>query len=176
MTQPSRALFLDRDGTLIVDTGYVRDARDVVLLPGAAHLLREARALGYQLIVVSNQSGVARRIITPAQLAAVQERFEESLAQEGVALDDVRFCLHGPDDGCACRKPASGMLRDAAAARGLDLRRSVMVGDRETDVAAGRGAGCRTILLSADGASAIADYSVRTLFDAVPILQQLAAG
>jgi histidinol-phosphate phosphatase family protein len=168
----ARALFLDRDGTLIVDTGYVRDPDTVTLLPGAIATLKAARALGFELVLVSNQSGVARGIISPAAFEAVQKRFEELLGSEGVVLDDVRFCLHGPDDGCACRKPAPGLLRAAAAERAIDLPSSVMVGDRESDMLAGKSAGCRTILLG--GESAHADHAVASLREAVPILQKLA--
>ena len=166
-----RGLFLDRDGTLMVDTGYVRDPADVKLLPGVAEALLQARALGFELVVVSNQSGVARGLISLAQLEAVQSRFELLVAEAGVTFDDVRFCIHGPDDGCSCRKPAPGLLREAAAARGIDLERSVMVGDRESDVVAGRTAGCTTILL--EGKSSSADYVVRSLTDAVAILRTL---
>jgi histidinol-phosphate phosphatase family protein len=166
-----RALFLDRDGTLMVDTGYVRDPAHVELLPGVAAALGEARSLGFELVVVSNQSGVARGLISMPELAAVQQRLEELLAREAVTLDDVRFCLHGPADGCACRKPAPGLLRDAAAARGIDLSRSVMVGDRDSDVLAGRVAGCTTILLG--GTSMNADYSAPSLADVPRILRGL---
>lgn len=166
-----RALFLDRDGTIIRDTGYVRDPASVELLPGAAHALKEARALGYELVVVSNQSGVARGIISAEELAAVQSRVDELLAGEGVVFDDVRFCLHGPDDGCACRKPAPGMLLTVAKERAIDLARSVMIGDKESDVVAGRKAGCKTILLGSESANA--DYAVAALADALAILQTL---
>jgi D-glycero-D-manno-heptose 1,7-bisphosphate phosphatase len=169
-----RALFLDRDGTLIVDTGYVRDPASVALLPGVAEALRQARALGYDLVVVSNQSGVARGIISADALAAVERRFEELLAAEGVTLDDVRFCLHGPDEGCPCRKPAPGLLLDAAAARGIDLERSFMVGDKPSDAGAGRAAGCTTILLAPpdrDTRSVMeADHVVLSLIEAIPIV------
>ena len=167
----SRALFLDRDGTLMVDTGYVRDPADVVLLPGVGLTLAEARALGFELVIVSNQSGVARGIITSEQLEAVQARLEALLLAEGITLDDVRFCLHGPDAGCSCRKPAPGMLVAAAAARGIDLERSVMLGDRESDVLAGREAGCTTILLG--NRSSIADHTVASLSEVVAILRRM---
>ena len=166
-----RALFLDRDGTLMVDTGYVRDPADVVLLPGVARGLVDARELGFDIIVVSNQSGVARGIISTAQLEAVQARFEALLEAEGACIDMVRFCLHGPDDGCLCRKPAPGMLHDAASARGIDLRRSVMVGDRDSDMVAGRSAGCTTIILG--GTSMNADYAVESFEGVLPILRGL---
>ena len=175
-----RALFLDRDGTLMVDTGYVRDPADVALLPGAAEVLREARRLGFAIIVVSNQSGVARGIITPAALAEVERRFEELLAHEGAGIDAVHFCLHGPDDGCRCRKPGADLLLQAASARGIDLERSIMVGDRESDVLAGKGAGCTTVLVHGGKASAspspptAADESVASLPELLPILRRLA--
>jgi histidinol-phosphate phosphatase family protein len=176
-----RALFLDRDGTLMVDTGYVRDPADVALLPGAAELLREARRLGFAIIVVSNQSGVARGIVTPAALEAVERRFEELLANEGAAIDAIHFCLHGPDDGCPCRKPGPALLVDAATARGIDLERSIMVGDRESDVLAGKSAGCMAVLLhgpaksaSPPMASTAADESIASLPELLPILRRLA--
>ncbi len=167
----SRALFLDRDGTLMVDTGYVRDPADVALLPGVGLVLAEARALGFELVIVSNQSGVARGIITSEQLEAVQARLEALLLAEGITVDDVRFCLHGPDAGCSCRKPAPGMLVAAAAARGIDLERSVMLGDRESDVSAGRQAGCTTILLGSTSSSA--DHTVASLSEVVGILRRM---
>lgn len=166
-----RALFLDRDGTLMVDTGYVRDPADVALLPGVGLALTEARALGFELVIVSNQSGVARGIISAEQLEAVQSRLEALLLAEGVTIDDVRFCLHGPDAGCSCRKPAPGMLVAAAAARGIDLKRSVMLGDRESDVLAGREAGCTTVLLG--DTSSIADHTVESLSEVVAILRRM---
>ncbi len=165
-----RALFLDRDGTLMVDTGYVRDPAKVELLPGVRDALPEAKALGFELVVVSNQSGVARGIISEDELAAVEARFESLL---GVPLDLVLFCKHGPDEGCPCRKPAPGLFRDAARARNIDLSRSFMVGDKASDVAAGRAAGCTTVLLAPSGGSATkdADYTVSSFAEIIGILR-----
>lgn len=142
MTPARRALFLDRDGTLIVDVGYPKDPDRVELLPGAAAALREARAAGYLLVIVSNQSGVARGLVTPEQAARVQARAEERFAAEGVRFDGAYFCFHGPDDGCGCRKPAPGLLLRAGEDLGVELSASVMVGDKPSDVQAGRSAGC----------------------------------
>lgn len=139
------ALFLDRDGTLIVDVGYPRDPAQVELLPGAAEALAEAARAGYALVIVSNQSGVARGLIRPEEARAVQARVEELFAERGVRFDDVRFCFHGPEDACACRKPSAGMLRASAEELGLCLAGSVMVGDKPSDVRAGRSVGCRTV-------------------------------
>ena len=151
-----RAVFADRDGTVIEDPGFLSDPDGVKLIPGAAEALTELQSRGYRLVVVSNQSGVARRLISAEQASAVHERFVAELERRGVRLDDVRYCPHGPDEGCACRKPLPGLLVDAAAALDLDLARSFMIGDKSSDIEAGRRAGCTTILLSAE-ADAAAD-------------------
>jgi D-glycero-D-manno-heptose 1,7-bisphosphate phosphatase len=142
-----RALFLDRDGTLMVDTGYVRDPAEVRLIDGATAALRRARALGYELIVVSNQSGVGRGLIQQREYEAVHARLLELLSAEEISLDAVYVCFHRPDDGCACRKPAPGLILEAARARDIDLSTSIMIGDKDSDVAAGRAAGTRTLRL-----------------------------
>ncbi|MBA3541531.1 MAG: HAD family hydrolase [Deltaproteobacteria bacterium] len=137
----NRALFLDRDGTLIVDVGYPRDPAEVALLPGAADTLRSL-ANDWTLVIVSNQSGIARGLITPEQANAVHDRVLAAFAAEGVAFAGVYYCPHAPDAGCACRKPAPGLLLDAARELDLDLAASIMIGDKISDVAAGVAAGC----------------------------------
>jgi histidinol-phosphate phosphatase family protein len=153
-----RALFLDRDGTIIRDAGFPRDPAAVEPLPGAAAALARLRAIGWALVIVSNQSGVARGLIRPEEALAVQERVAELFAREGVVFDGAYFCFHGPDDGCACRKPRPGMVERAARELDLDLRRSILIGDRASDVAAGRAAGTEAIALAeapVAGASAV---------------------
>jgi histidinol-phosphate phosphatase family protein len=142
------AVFLDRDGTLIHDVGYPNDPESVRLLDGAAKALATLRQRGFRLVVVSNQSGIARGLVTPMQAAAVHERFVEELSRYGAAVDDARYCPHGPDDGCSCRKPEAGLLLSAADELGLDPESSFSIGDKESDVEAGRRLGCRTILLA----------------------------
>lgn len=149
-----RALFLDRDGTLIVDVGYPRDPALVEPLPGAIEALR-ALQRDYALVIISNQSGIARGRITEAEAAAVHARVVDVFAAGGVAFAGAYYCPHGPDAGCQCRKPAPGLVLDAARELGLDLARSVMIGDKDSDVEAGQAAGCgRAIRFGADGASA----------------------
>lgn len=149
------AVFADRDGTLIVDVGYPRDPAAVRLLPGAGRALRELQEAGWLVVVVSNQSGIGRGIVSPEQARTVHERFLELLGREAVVPDAVKYCPHAPQEGCACRKPAPGMLLEAASELGVDLPASAMVGDKTVDVEAGRRAGCgRTILLSIEGAHA----------------------
>jgi len=146
-----RAVFLDRDGTLIRDRGYLADPDGVELLPGVMTALAALRDRRLRLVVVSNQSGIARGMITRVQHLSVDARFRGLVLAGGVALDGVYYCEHGPDDGCACRKPNDGMLRAASRDLGIDLSKSMLVGDKPSDVAAGRAAGCVTALLRASG-------------------------
>lgn len=140
-----RAVFLDRDGTLIDDVGYLSDPDAVAFVEGAIDGLRALRELGFALVLVSNQSGIARGLISQQEAHAVHDRFVAELAAQGITLDDTRYCPHGPDDGCTCRKPRPGLIFESAAALGIDLERSYVVGDKDADVEAGRRAGCRAI-------------------------------
>ncbi|MBA3453405.1 MAG: HAD family hydrolase [Deltaproteobacteria bacterium] len=139
------ALFLDRDGTLIVDVGYPRDPALVEPIPGAIAALRELQA-AYKLVIISNQSGIGRGLITEAEAQAVHERVVSVFDAAGVTFAGAYYCPHAPDASCRCRKPAPGLLLDAAAALGIDLQRSVMVGDKASDLAAGRAAGCGRVI------------------------------
>jgi D-glycero-D-manno-heptose 1,7-bisphosphate phosphatase len=143
-----RAVFLDRDGTIIHDRAYPRDPALVELLPGAANGLTILRERGLLLVVVSNQSGLARGLVTPAEAEAVHRRFLECLAESGITLDGVYYCPHGPGEGCPCRKPTPGLLLQAAEELKIDLKRSFMTGDKRSDVEAGIRAGCTSILFN----------------------------
>ena len=147
------AVFLDRDGTLIDDVGYISDPQDVRLVPGAADALRALRNAGFRLVVISNQSGLGRGDVTQEQADSVHERFLDELQRAGARIDAAYYCPHAPDEGCRCRKPLPGLILDAARDLGLDLERSVMVGNSDVDVSAGEAAGARAILLG-DGPSA----------------------
>lgn len=143
MSRP--ALFLDRDGTLIVDVGYPRDPALVEALPGAIAALRELQRT-YALVIISNQSGIGRGLITDAEAAAVHARTVELFAQGGVTFAGAYYCPHAPEAACRCRKPAPGLLLDAARELDLDLARSIMIGDKPSDLDAGRAAGCARVL------------------------------
>lgn len=146
-----RAIFLDRDGTMIEDVGYPRDPLSVRLLPSAAVSLRALADAGFLLVIVSNQSGISRGWVRAGEAAAVHARLEELLAAEGVALDGTYYCPHAPDDGCECRKPSPTLILRAARDLGIDLSSSYVVGDQPRDVEAGRRAGCRTALIGTSG-------------------------
>jgi HAD superfamily hydrolase (TIGR01662 family) len=136
-------VLLDRDGTLIRDVPYNGDPALVDPLPGVREALERLRAHGIRLAVVSNQSGIARGRLTAVQAEAVMARAGELLGP----FDDVRWCPHGPEAGCACRKPAPGMLLAAAAALEVDPSRCAMIGDIGADVDAARAAGMRAVLV-----------------------------
>ena len=145
-------LFLDRDATLIRDTVYPRDPAAVELLPGAADAVGDLVRRGFTPAVVSNQSGVARGLITPAEAAAVDARFVELFAAASGVTLRCWYCFHGPADGCDCRKPKPGLLLRAARHYGHPIGPdSVTVGDKPGDLDAGRAAGCgRTVLFEGD--------------------------
>lgn len=142
------AVFLDRDGTVVVDLGYLRDPDDVRLLDGAAVGLRAMQDAGLPLIVVSNQSGIGRGLISTCDAEAVHDRFVSLLAEDGIELAGTYYCPHVPGNDCPCRKPSIGMFTKAAEDLEIDLTDAVMVGDRLSDISAGHAAGCRTILLA----------------------------
>jgi D-glycero-D-manno-heptose 1,7-bisphosphate phosphatase len=142
-----QALFLDRDGTIIPDFGYPNDPEKVYLLPGVARALLSFKERGFSLILISNQSGIGRGLISTDEAKAVHNRVLSLLDESGVALDAAYYCVHGPDEKCLCRKPSPEMILRAAREFDIDLAHSFMIGDREVDVETGKNAGCRTILL-----------------------------
>ena len=145
---PGRAaLFVDRDGTVIVEREYLSEPHGVELIPGAAEALRQVRTAGHPVVVISNQAGVGRGLFTEARVHEVMARMRERLRADGVELDAIRFCPHAPDAGCDCRKPGGRLLREAADDLRLSLRDSAMVGDRWIDVDAGRGVGAAGVLV-----------------------------
>jgi D-glycero-D-manno-heptose 1,7-bisphosphate phosphatase len=153
-----RAIFLDKDGTLIENVPYNVDPDRVRLLPGAEEALRSLHASGFLLIVVSNQSGVARGYFGEEALGPVHLRLRALLARAGVPLAGFYYCPHHPDGrvpcysvSCDCRKPQPGMLLRAAREHGIDLSRSWLIGDILDDVEAGRRAGCAALLLDNGG-------------------------
>ncbi len=161
----NKAIFLARDGTLIFDRGYLDNSEGLELLPGVGEALARMQAAGFFLVVVTNQSGVGRGFFTESQVSVQHQRLRQLLADFGVELAAIEVCFHSPSEGCRCRKPSPEMLLRVAGRLSIDLSQSYMIGDKASDVEAGRQAGCRTILvgISDQAESSAADWQVEDL-------------
>ena len=142
-----RAVFLDRDGTIMEDSNYVGDVERVLVIPGAPAALKRLQEAGYKLFIITNQSGVGRGYFTHEAVEAIHSHLDKYFGQTGVKFDRYYVCPHHPEDNCDCRKPKPKFLLDAAREYGLDLSRSFMIGDRTSDLQAGINAGVPTILV-----------------------------
>jgi D-glycero-D-manno-heptose 1,7-bisphosphate phosphatase len=166
------AVFLDRDGTLMRDVDYCGDPRQVEVFPGAAETLRKLKGAGYQLIIVTNQSGIGRGYFTEEDYRAVEREFLRQLGND--AIDGSYYCADLPEADSPRRKPAPGMIFEAQREHQLDLARSYLVGDKASDIECGRNAGVRTILVQTGyGAHQIdcqADFVARDLSAAAEII------
>lgn len=175
------AVFLDRDGVINrrIPGDYVRRWNQFEFLPGVLEALQKLARSGYVLVVVTNQRGIQRQLMSEEALLEIHRRMLQVVQSHGGRIDRVYYCPHGDEDRCACRKPRPGMLLQAAEELGLDLRRSWMVGDSISDVLAGRAAGTRTVLIGPDpeiscrlGKNGVPkpDVIVPSLLEAVPII------
>ena len=160
------ALFLDRDGTLIPDTGYPDDPAAISLLPQVGDALASAVKKGYILVLITNQSGIGRGYFTLETAQSVNQRLAELLQAFDVEFSGIELCPHRPNEHCSCRKPEPAMILRAARKDGIDLARSYMIGDKESDVLAGQAAGCRTVLIGTN-AESLADQQVANLAEFV---------
>ncbi len=142
-----RAVFLDRDGTVIEEKTFISDPDEVELIPGAPEALKVIKEMGFLIIGVSNQSGVGRGYFGLKEVEAVNRRMAELLSLYGVGLDDLFICPHAPEEDCMCRKPRPGLLLEAAERYEIDLKRSYMIGDREGDVGAIASVGGKGVLV-----------------------------
>ncbi len=148
------ALFLDRDGTINEEVDFLTNPDHIHLLAGAAGALREAQAAGYKIFIITNQSGIARGLLTEGRLGEIHNALIAQLKTEQVTVDGIYYCPHHPDYGeppyrreCGCRKPKTGMIEEAAKDFDLDLGRSYIIGDRMIDVQTGNAAGIPAILV-----------------------------
>ena len=144
-----RTVFLDRDGVINHDApDYIRSWGEFHFLPGSLSALKMLAEKKIRVIVVTNQSGVGRGLIAPETLEDMFRRMRAAVESSGGRIDDILHCPHAPDDNCRCRKPLPGMILTAAERHGIDLRKSVMVGDSARDIECGKAAGCgRTVLV-----------------------------
>lgn len=168
----SPAVFLDRDGTLMRDTEYCGDPKEVEVFVGAAEALRRLKAAGFKMIIVTNQSGIGRGFFSETHYRSVEREVERQLGAD--LIDATYFCPDIPDSGSTRRKPETGMVFEAERDHQLDLARSFFVGDKVADAECGRRAGLRTVIVTTGieqhGESSIADWTVENLAAATEII------
>jgi D-glycero-D-manno-heptose 1,7-bisphosphate phosphatase len=143
-----RAVFLDRDGTLIVDHGYTSQASQVELLPGVIPALKAIQAADYLLIIISNQSGVGRGYFSKIAVEQVNQRLQNLLLEQGILINGIYYCPHRPNDGCTCRKPEPGLVFQAMKEHQIGGNQSYFVGDKWTDVETAIAAGVKPVWLA----------------------------
>ena len=157
----NKAVFLDRDGTINKYVGFLTDIKDFELIDGVTDAIKKINDNGYLAIVVTNQPVIARGEVTFAELNQIHNKMETLLGLDGAYVDAIYYCPHHPHKGyegevpelkieCECRKPKPGMLLHAAKDFNIDLSKSVMIGDGENDIGAGKAAGCKTVLLNTE--------------------------
>lgn len=163
-------VFLDRDGVLNrrIPGGYVTRWAEFAFLPDVMESLRKLELAGFQLVIISNQAGVAKGMLSSADLIHITQASLDELEAGGVRVHGAFFCLHAPSDACSCRKPEVGLLKEAARVLPIDFHRSFFIGDSPSDIQAGAAMGCSTIYLGDDaGSFTTTDYYVQKLGDAV---------
>jgi len=129
-----KVVFVDRDGTVIEERNYLSNPEGVALIPGAAKALKKLKENNYDVVLVTNQSGIALKLFTFDELASVQNRLVKLLADEGFVFDDIQICPHKSEDNCECRKPKPGLVKQSQQKLNFDLNGSYVIGDRESDV------------------------------------------
>ena len=165
-----KAVFLDRDNTIIKDDGYFHDPQGIVFMPRAVEGLLELQRAGFLLFVVTNQSGIGRGYFPESDAIAVHERIAELLRHEGVRLEKIYYCPHAPEEQCLCRKPKPYLIFKAAREFEIDLARSFFIGDHEKDVEAGRAAGLVNVFVGSSEVPAGAEISAADVFEAARLV------
>ncbi|MEK2481977.1 D-glycero-beta-D-manno-heptose 1,7-bisphosphate 7-phosphatase [Providencia stuartii] len=186
MSKGIPAIFLDRDGTINIDHGYVHKIDDFQFIEGAIEAMAELKKMGYALVVVTNQSGIGRGIYSEDSFMQLTEWMDWSLADRGVDLDGIYFCPHHPEakdkeyrQDCDCRKPKPGMLLDAQSFLNIDMASSIMVGDKLADMQAGKAAKVGTTILVKSGeavseeAIANADMVIKSIAELPKVVKSI---
>jgi D,D-heptose 1,7-bisphosphate phosphatase len=177
-----RTAFLDRDGTIIEDKDFIKTPDEIEFLQGSIEAIKILRKLDYKIIVISNQSGIGRGILTEEMVEKVNESFLERLKKENAEIDGLYFCPHSPEDNCDCRKPETGLIKRAMAEHKLDLKDAVVIGDKLSDVELGKKLRAKTVLVltgygkkeaeKAKVSQLLPDFIANDLLDAVSWLKK----
>jgi len=161
-----KAIFLDRDNTIIKDDGYFHDPNAIVFMPRAVEGLLKLQHDGFLLVVITNQSGIGRGYFPESDTIAVNQKMTDLLREQGVRLEKIYYCPHALEDDCACRKPKPFLILKAAQEFGIDLAKSFFIGDHMKDMDAGRAAGTATLFLGSPDKSPSIDLAARDLEEA----------
>ena len=168
----NRAVFLDRDGTIARDVPYCGKPEDFEILPTVPEAIKLLNQNSFKVVVVTNQSGIARGYFTEETLALIHQKMKDELAAAGANIDAIYYCPHHPDENCACRKPGTALFQRAAEDLDIDFPSSFMIGDTEEDIYAGKAIGCKTVLVTTgpkagDGVIDISDFSTNNFQEAI---------
>jgi len=143
----NKAVFVDRDGTINANLGYIDDPNDLKIYPSVAKGIKILKENGFKIIVITNQSGITRGYFSEEILEKVHQKMKNELSKKGASIDAIYYCPHHPNDGCNCRKPNTGLFQQAIRELNIDVKRSFIIGDRMLDVEAGYKIGCKTVLV-----------------------------
>ena len=162
-------VFLDRDGTVNHDSGYITSPTELVLLPGVVEGIARLKQGGSRVVLITNQSGIARGLFTEDDLSMIHRKLERELEMQGVSLDGIFFCSHHPDDACQCRKPKPGLIQQAIQQLNLNVSRSYYVGDKVIDMKLANTVGSKAVLVMTSGFSqeavqAIENHQIQVAF------------
>lgn len=142
-----KAVFLDRDGVINVDKGYVHRVQDFRFIPGSFRALRRLKAAGFLCVLITDQSGIGRGYYSKQDTERVHKHMQRCLARHGALLDEIYYCPHAPEAGCSCRKPKPGLVRQATKEHSIAPAKSYFVGDKRRDIQTGKNARCKTVLV-----------------------------
>ncbi|MEE8638244.1 MAG: D-glycero-beta-D-manno-heptose 1,7-bisphosphate 7-phosphatase [Candidatus Margulisiibacteriota bacterium] len=151
----NKAVFLDRDGTIVEDVGYMNSPEQIQFIPGSIEAIKTLNEAGYKVVIISNQAGVARGLVTEDMLQTIDKVLHKGILNGGAHLDGIYYCPHHPEHGvypykqaCECRKPHPGLIKRAYRDLDIDLSQSYMIGDKASDIQAGKGAGTKTVFVT----------------------------
>lgn len=168
-----KAVFLDRDGVINVDKGYVHKVEDFVWMPGIFDLLKYLQENGYLIFIVTNQSGVGRGYFTKEDIEKLHAWMLSELKKRGIEIKEIKYCPHRPEDNCSCRKPKTKMFEELIKKYGINPTQSIVIGDKETDVIPGKTLGCLTFRICHDNEESVADFKVKNLREIIKILEKI---
>ena len=170
MKKMVKAVFLDRDGVINVDKGYVYKLNELEFIPGSIYALKKLKNLGYLLIIITNQSGIGRGYYSEEDYLKFKEEFHEKINKEGVKIDAEYYCPHAPEENCGCRKPNIKLIKKAIEEHNVDVNDSFFIGDKTADIQAGKNSDLKTMLVKTGKAGKDCKYNLNPDFVCIDLL------